>query len=165
MTIDALRAGLELEEVELELAHRATGRDLSGFVHRGRQLRDLLLATLAPEAMNFRGLRLPLVGAVVGLAAPSVAPVAAWFDKVSKRTIAGVTTLQIYRGAVAFIVLQSVMIVVTLVFPELSITDLGPAVDPSTIEIELPPLGGTDEAQPELPPLDLGQPPPEINPQ
>ena len=77
MTIDALRAGLELEEVELDLAHRATGRDLSGFVHRGRQLRDLLLATLAPEASNFRGLRLPLVGAVVGIVAPSVAPVAA----------------------------------------------------------------------------------------
>jgi hypothetical protein len=77
MTIDALRAGLGLEEVELELAHRPTGRDLHGFVHRGRQLRDLLLATLAPEASNFRGLRLPLVGAVVGIVAPSVAPVAA----------------------------------------------------------------------------------------
>ena len=77
MTIDALRAGLELEEVELDLAHRATGRDPRGFVHRGRQLRDLLLATLAPHATNFRGLRLPLVGAVVGIVAPSVAPVAA----------------------------------------------------------------------------------------
>ena len=48
MTIDALRAGLDVREVELDLEHRATGRDLAGFVHRGRQLRDLLLATLAP---------------------------------------------------------------------------------------------------------------------
>ena len=77
MTIDALRAGLDVREVELELEHRATGRDAAGFVHRGRQLRDLLLATLAPQGGSFRGLRLPLVGGVVGLVVPSVAPVAA----------------------------------------------------------------------------------------
>lgn len=77
MTIDALRLGLDVREVEVDLTHRATGRDLAGFAHRGRQLRDLLLATLAPEGTSFRGLRLPLVGAVVGLAVPSVAPVAA----------------------------------------------------------------------------------------
>jgi glycosyltransferase involved in cell wall biosynthesis len=40
MTIDALRAGLRLEEVELDLEHRATGRDPAGFIHRGRQLAD-----------------------------------------------------------------------------------------------------------------------------
>ena len=77
MTIDALRAGLDVREVELELEHRATGRDAAGFVHRGRQLRDLLLAALAPQGRSFRGLRLPLVGSVVGLVVPSVAPVAA----------------------------------------------------------------------------------------
>jgi hypothetical protein len=77
MTIDALRAGLDVREVELDLAHRPTGRDVGGFLHRGRQLRDLLLATIAPQAESFRGLRLPLVGAVVGVVVPSVAPVAA----------------------------------------------------------------------------------------
>ena len=76
MTIDALRAGLEVREVEVGLAHRATGRDLGGFLHRGRQLLDLTLA-VGPTAVNFRGLRLPLVGTVVAVAAPSVAPVAA----------------------------------------------------------------------------------------
>ncbi len=40
MTVDADRAGLEIVEVELALAHRATGRDWRGFVHRGRQLVD-----------------------------------------------------------------------------------------------------------------------------
>jgi glycosyltransferase involved in cell wall biosynthesis len=40
MTVDALRAGRELREIELDLEHRATHRDLGGFVHRGRQLRD-----------------------------------------------------------------------------------------------------------------------------
>jgi len=76
MTIDALRTGLDVREVELDLAHRATGRDLVGFVHRGRQLRDLVLA-VGPTAVNFRGLRLPLVGSVVAVGAPGVAPVAA----------------------------------------------------------------------------------------
>jgi hypothetical protein len=40
MTIDAVRAGLRLREYELDLSHRATGRSLSGFAHRARQLTD-----------------------------------------------------------------------------------------------------------------------------
>jgi hypothetical protein len=76
MTVDALRAGLGIEEVELPLEHRATGRDLGGFLHRGRQLRDILLA-FGPQARNHRGLRLPLVGWIVGVAQPDVLPVAA----------------------------------------------------------------------------------------
>ena len=76
MTIDARRAGLRVGEVELELEHRATARDLPGFLHRGRQLRDLLLAS-GPLAVNFRGLRLPLVGSALGLRRdPAVAAVA-----------------------------------------------------------------------------------------
>lgn len=38
MTIDAARAGYRVCEVTLDLEHRATGRTLSGFLHRGRQL-------------------------------------------------------------------------------------------------------------------------------
>jgi glycosyltransferase involved in cell wall biosynthesis len=40
MTVDAVRAGYRVCELELELEHRATGRTLGGFAHRGRQLRD-----------------------------------------------------------------------------------------------------------------------------
>ena len=40
MTVDAVRAGYRVCELELDLEHRATGRTLAGFVHRGRQLRD-----------------------------------------------------------------------------------------------------------------------------
>lgn len=40
MTVDAVRAGYRLREYELDLSHRATGRSLSGFVHRARQLTD-----------------------------------------------------------------------------------------------------------------------------
>lgn len=42
MTVDVARAGLRVVEVELPLAHRATGRTWRGFVHRGRQLADFL---------------------------------------------------------------------------------------------------------------------------
>jgi len=61
MTIDALRAGLTLDEVELDLDHRATGRNAAGFLHRGRQVLDAALAT-GPLGVNYRGLRLPLAG-------------------------------------------------------------------------------------------------------
>jgi hypothetical protein len=66
MTIDAARSGLRVREVELPLQHRATHRDVRGFVHRARQLRDTLYAC-GPLGLNFRGLRLPLVGWKVGL--------------------------------------------------------------------------------------------------
>ena len=43
MTVDAVRAGFVVGEVELDLTHRATGRTLQGFLHRGRQLADFVL--------------------------------------------------------------------------------------------------------------------------
>ena len=70
MTIDAARAGLRVEERELPLRHRATGRDARGFLHRGRQLLDAVLAC-GPTATNYRGLRLTLVGALVALGGAS----------------------------------------------------------------------------------------------
>jgi hypothetical protein len=68
-TIDAVRAGLDVREVELALEHRATGRDLAGFGHRARQLQDALLACL-PLRTNYRGIRLPLLGAVFAFHTP-----------------------------------------------------------------------------------------------
>jgi hypothetical protein len=77
MTIDALRAGLAFEEVEIELEHRPTGRDAAGFAHRARQLLDALVAA-GPLAVNHRGYRLPLVGWTTALRADAcVAAVAA----------------------------------------------------------------------------------------
>ena len=76
MTADAMNAGLEVGETELPLEHRATTRDLGGFLHRGRQLRDIVLA-FGPQGRNHRGLRLPLVGWLVAVAQPSLLPVAA----------------------------------------------------------------------------------------
>jgi hypothetical protein len=71
MTIDAVRAGIRVEEVELDLDHRATDRDARGFLHRGRQLVDALLAA-GPLRVNHRGLRLPLVGWTVAVHEPVV---------------------------------------------------------------------------------------------
>ena len=77
MTVDAVRAELAVEEIELDLGHRSTARDVAGFGHRGRQLADAILAA-GPLALNHRGLRLPLVGWVAGLRRnPAVATVAA----------------------------------------------------------------------------------------
>jgi glycosyltransferase involved in cell wall biosynthesis len=47
MTIDAVRAGHRVLEIELDLTHRATGRTPAGFAHRARQLRDFVRAYLA----------------------------------------------------------------------------------------------------------------------
>ena len=42
MTIDAVRAGHRVAEIELDLSHRATGRTPAGFAHRARQLVDFV---------------------------------------------------------------------------------------------------------------------------
>jgi glycosyltransferase involved in cell wall biosynthesis len=56
MTVDALRAGLRLQEIELDLEHRATTRSVAGFAHRGRQLLDFL-RTYASRRWGRRGSR------------------------------------------------------------------------------------------------------------
>jgi glycosyltransferase involved in cell wall biosynthesis len=47
MTVDAVRAGYRLREYELDLEHRATGRNWAGFHHRAKQLRDFLRVYLS----------------------------------------------------------------------------------------------------------------------
>ncbi|UTI65680.1 glycosyltransferase [Paraconexibacter antarcticus] len=47
MTVDAARAGFTVGEVALDLTHRATGRTVRGFLHRGRQLKDFVLVELS----------------------------------------------------------------------------------------------------------------------
>jgi glycosyltransferase involved in cell wall biosynthesis len=47
MTVDAVRAGYRFCELEIDLEHRATGRTPGGFLHRGRQLRDIVHSYLA----------------------------------------------------------------------------------------------------------------------
>ena len=47
LTIDVLRAGITVLEVEAGFQHRVTGADLAGQLHRGRQYRDVALALAA----------------------------------------------------------------------------------------------------------------------
>src|SRR5256885_12239993 len=46
---DALPICYSIGEIELDLAHRATGRSLAGFTHRARQLRDFVFTELRSE--------------------------------------------------------------------------------------------------------------------
>ena len=55
MTIDAARAGARVKEIELDLEHRATGRDLAGFMHRARQLADFVLVYVSRRLRRERG--------------------------------------------------------------------------------------------------------------
>ncbi|MGH2710052.1 MAG: glycosyltransferase family 2 protein [Actinomycetota bacterium] len=47
MTIDAVRQGFRVLEIPVQMDHATTGRDLEGFLHRGRQGLDLFRATLS----------------------------------------------------------------------------------------------------------------------
>ena len=63
LTIDVLRAGIPVVEVEVEIRHRVTGTDLASQLHRAKQYRDVALALGArrvPAALRpatWRGLK------------------------------------------------------------------------------------------------------------
>ena len=59
LTIDLLRQGLRVKEVEVPLAHRATGTDWQSQLHRARQFADVARA-LAPRLVP--GIRRQLAG-------------------------------------------------------------------------------------------------------
>lgn len=42
MTIDILKSGYVIKEIEVSMGHRETGRNLNGFIHRGRQFYQIL---------------------------------------------------------------------------------------------------------------------------
>ncbi|MCL2819182.1 MAG: glycosyltransferase family 2 protein, partial [Actinomycetia bacterium] len=44
LTIRALQAGFRVLEVPTTMHHAATGRDLAGFIHRGKQFVDVWIA-------------------------------------------------------------------------------------------------------------------------
>jgi len=62
-------------------------------------------------------------------------------DKLTGRTVARVTTGQIYWGAVPFVVIQVIMVGLIIVFPGLVSRDIAAQkeIDPSTIKLEAPP--------------------------
>ncbi len=92
----------------------------------------------------------------------SIAPMRQWKDDVTGRMLPGVKTTEIYKGAVPFIAIQFLMILLIIAFPRL-VTHYKDGEKPfdDNIEIELPDLGGGlgngEGGLPGLP--DLGLPP------
>jgi TRAP-type mannitol/chloroaromatic compound transport system permease large subunit len=89
----------------------------------------------------------------------SVAPVREFIDKVTGKPTAGITTGQIYWGAVPFVVIQVIMVGIVIAFPNLVLggLDRGPKIDPSKVQIDIAP--STYDTAP--PSFDI-PPPPEI---
>jgi hypothetical protein len=57
LTIDLMRRGLRITEVEVPLAHRATGQDWRSQLHRAHQLAGVALALAAREPATWRARR------------------------------------------------------------------------------------------------------------
>jgi glycosyltransferase involved in cell wall biosynthesis len=53
LTIKALKRGLRVVEVETKMAHRETGRDISGFWHRGKQFVQVLKVLLMAKGLKY----------------------------------------------------------------------------------------------------------------
>ncbi len=70
----------------------------------------------------------------------SVAAKDPYVDKVTGETIAGITTGQIYKGAIPFVCIQVIMVGLVIGFPEMVTANLdhGTGVDPNTIQIDVP---------------------------
>jgi TRAP-type mannitol/chloroaromatic compound transport system permease large subunit len=88
----------------------------------------------------------------------SVAARERYRDRVTGKTMEPVTTGQIYWGAVPFVVIQVIMVGLAIAFPQMitHYKGTGTGVDPTTIEINVPPSGGEPGTQ-EAP--DFSQPP------
>jgi len=83
----------------------------------------------------------------------SVAPRDSFLDRVTGKLTPGVTTGQIYWGAVPFVLIQALMVVTVIMFPSM-VTHYKSGlstIDPNKVQINIP--------QVDLPPIDLGQPP------
>ena len=70
----------------------------------------------------------------------SVAPRESFIDRITGKRMEGVTTGQIYWGAVPFVIIQVIMVVVVILFPAMVMhyKGVGTGVDPSKIKIEIP---------------------------
>ncbi len=70
----------------------------------------------------------------------SVAPREAFIDRLTGKRTEGVTTGQIYWGAVPFVGIQLVMVILVIMFPAMVMhyKGSGPKIDPNSIQIEIP---------------------------
>ena len=70
----------------------------------------------------------------------SVAPREPYTDRVSGKRTEGVTTGQIYWGAVPFVIIQCIGVALVIAFPSMVMhyKSTGPQIDPSKVNIEIP---------------------------
>jgi tripartite ATP-independent transporter DctM subunit len=80
----------------------------------------------------------------------SVAARSDYKDRVTGATIPAVTTAQIYKGAIAFIIIQVIMVAAIIAFPQISIdtAQKGPGVDLKKIQIDIPASESTPAESP-----------------
>ena len=83
----------------------------------------------------------------------SVAPRESFLDRISGKLTPGVTTGQIYWGAVPFVVIQLIMVITVIMFPGMVMHYKAglSQIDPNKVQIDIPQI--------DLPPIDLTQPP------
>jgi tripartite ATP-independent transporter DctM subunit len=83
----------------------------------------------------------------------SVAPRESFLDRISGKLTPGVTTGQIYWGAVPFVVIQLIMVITVIMFPSMVMHYKAglSQIDPNKVQINIPQI--------DLPPFDLTEPP------
>jgi TRAP-type mannitol/chloroaromatic compound transport system permease large subunit len=82
----------------------------------------------------------------------SVAPAKEHMDRVTRKIIAPVTTGQIYWGALPFVTIQLIMVVLIIAFPQIVLVSLdrGPKINPNDIHIEVPQEDQSDQPLPDF---------------
>jgi TRAP-type mannitol/chloroaromatic compound transport system permease large subunit len=68
----------------------------------------------------------------------SVAARVPYLDKVTGKKMDGIKTVEIYKGAIPFIIIQVAMIFAVIFYPQLVMHYKGPVIDPSTVQITVP---------------------------
>jgi TRAP-type mannitol/chloroaromatic compound transport system permease large subunit len=83
----------------------------------------------------------------------SVAPRGTYIDRVTGQRTEGVTTGQIYWGAIPFVVIQCIMVALVILFPQMVMhyKGVGTGLDPDKVKIDI-------QLPDTMPPLDLGPP-------
>ena len=83
----------------------------------------------------------------------SVAPRESFLDRISGKLTPGVTTGQIYWGAVPFVLIQLLAVISVIMFPSMVMHYKAglSTIDPNKVQIEVPQI--------DVPPIDFGQPP------
>ena len=82
----------------------------------------------------------------------SVAPIKAYFDKPTQKDIPPVTTMQIYWGAVPFVIIQIIMVGLIIAFPGIVSSGLDKEEGLNAEQVQLEMMNATQEGEPSADP-------------